>query len=362
MLERVWAGGEPGLAGGQLFGFDELRKKGIAVDCNLRLPRLGSVRETVAGWIERAYAPRTGIGLGDVCSVRAHLWQMNRACAVVATTDNTGLPAARMKARGRLRVPLAYVSVGLPERMREAEARSPARALRYRRRLAAVDRFVAYGHAEAEWLRQWLGHPDKVRFVPFGVDTAQWRPDFGAAETTDVLSVGSDPKRDFGLLAEYARRHPKVGVRLVVGKDCAAGLGVLPANVDIRVQIPAEELRTIIAGARVVALPVKENTYSGATTTLLQCMAMGKAVAVSRVGAIREGYGFEDGVNVRWMEPGSPDSLGVAVDSLLGDEGARRRIGEQARRHVVDCLGWDRYVRGIEDALGEWLGHKENAG
>jgi glycosyltransferase involved in cell wall biosynthesis len=344
-----------------LFGFAELQQSGWSMDCNLRLPRISSVRETVAGWIERAYAPRTGIGLGDVCSVRAHLWQMNRARVVVATTDNTGLPAARLKASGELRVPLAYVSVGLPERIQAADKRSPARALRYRRRLAAVDRFVAYGHAEAEWLRQWLGDSKKVRFVPFGVDTEQWRPAVAAVETTDVLSVGSDPKRDFGLLAEYARRHPKIGVCLVVGKDCAAGLGELPANVDVRVQIPAEELKTIVAGARVVALPVKENTYSGATTTLLQCMAMGKAVAVSRVGAIREGYGFEDGMNLRWMEPGSPESLAEVVDSLLADEAARRRLGERARRHVVEHLGWDRYVLGIESAIAEWLGTKETA-
>ncbi len=350
-LRRLQAGAAGGLAAGQLFGFDALRAKGVAVDCNLRLPRISSVRETVAGWIEKAYAPRTGIGLGDVCSVRAHLWQMNRARVVVATTDNTGLPAARLKARGRLRAPLVYVSVGLPERIESAAAISPARAARYRKRLAGVDRFVAYGYAEAEWLRRWLGAPDKVRFVPFGVDTGQWRPEEGAAETTDVLGVGSDPRRDFGLLIEYARRHPQVAVGLVVGKDCAAGLGPLPPNVDVRVQIPVAEVKQAIAAARAVVLPVKENTYSGATTTLLQCMAMGKAVAVSRVGAIRAGYGFEDGVNLRWMEPGAADSLAAAVDALLADAAARRRIGAAARRHVEENLDWNRYVRGIESAL-----------
>ncbi len=358
-LRRLRAGEAGGLAAGQLFGFDALRAKGVAVDCNLRLPRISSVRETVAGWIEKAYAPRTGIGLGDVCSVRAHLWQMNRARVVVATTDNTGLPAARLKARGRLRAPLVYVSVGLPERIESAAAISPARAARYRKRLACVDRFVAYGHAEAEWLRRWLGAPDKVRFVPFGVDTAQWRPEEGAVETTDVLGVGSDPQRDFELLIEYARRHPQVAVGLVIGRDCAAGLGPLPPNVDVRVQIPVAEVKQAIAAARAVVLPVKENTYSGATTTLLQCMAMGKAVAVSRVGAIRAGYGFADGVNLRWMEPGSADSLAAAVDALLADAAARRRIGAAARRHVEENLDWDRYVRHVESALAVGPEQKE---
>jgi glycosyltransferase involved in cell wall biosynthesis len=79
------------------------------------------------------------------------------------------------------------------------------------------------------------------------------------------------------------------------------------------------------------------------------------------VGAIREGYGFEDGMNLRWMEPGSPESLAEVVDSLLADEAARRRLGERARRHVVEHLGWDRYVLGIESAIAEWLGTKETA-
>ena len=349
--EMLQSGDFGGLAGGQLFGFAELRQKGVAVDCNLRLPRISSVRETVAGWIEKAYAPRTGIGLGDVCSVRAHLWQMNRARVVVATTDNTGLPAARLKARGRLRAPLVYVSVGLPERIEAAAAISPARAARYRKRLACVDRFVAYGWAEAEWLRRWLGDPDKVRFLPFGVDTAQWRPKDGVAETTDVLGIGSDPKRDFDLLVEYSRARPTATVRLVVGRDCAARLGPLPPNVDLRVDVPIAEVRQAIAAARVVALPVRENTYSGATTTLLQCLAMGKAVVVSRVGAIRAGYGFEDDVNLRWMEPSSGESLARAVDGLLADPAARQRLGAAARRHVEENLDWNRYVRGIESAL-----------
>lgn len=355
MVRRVMEGGKSGLEGGQLFGFEELWKKGTTVDCNLRFPRVGSVRETVQGWIERRYAPRTGVGLGDTCSVCAHMWQINRARVAVTTSDNMGMPAARLKARGRLKVSLVYVSIGLPERLKAVEARSPARAARYRKRLASVDCFIAYGHAETEELRQWIGDSANVRFIPFGVDTAKWRPADASAEVVDVLSIGADPMRDFKLLAEYARRHPAVGVSLVTGRECAAELGPLPTNMQVRIRVPIEELKELIAGARVVVLPVKDNTYSGATTTLLQCMAMGKAVAVSRVGAIREGYGFQDGVNVRWIEPGSLESLSAAVAELLADGGLRRRLGTAARQHVVENLGWGRYINEIEKCLAEWM-------
>lgn len=358
-LRRLQDGDAVGLAASQLFGFDALRAQGIAMDCNLRLPRMGGMRETVAAWIEQSYAPRTGIGLGDVCSVRAHLWQMNRARVVVATTDNTGLPAARLKAHGRLRAPLVYVSVGLPERIGSAAAIDPARAARYRKRLACVDRFVAYGHAEAEWLRRWLGREDQVRFVPFGVDADAWRPAPAARETIDVLSLGYDFRRDFGLLADYARRRPETSVCLVTSPEWAVSLGALPPNLHLLGPVPVGELREWMASAKVLALPVKENTYSGATTTLLQGMAMGKACAVSRVGAIREGYGLEDGVNVRWLEPGSQVGFDAAIDALLAQPETRRRLGEAARRHAAENLSWRRYVDALAACLSEWIGERE---
>jgi len=351
IVRRVMGGGNGALAGGQLFGFEELWKSGQAMDSNLRLPRTSSVLQTAHAWVEHFYAHHTGVGLGDVDSVRAHLWQMNRAKVVVATSDNMGLPALHLKTRGRLKVPLVYVSIGLPERMMAVEAKSPARATRYRRRMSCVDRFVAYGWAEAEWLRQWLGDEKKVRFVPFGVDTETWRPEADAKEEIDVLGIGYDPMRDFDLLADFARRYPAVSVCLATSRERAKELGNLPSNLQIRIRVPIEKLKDIISAARVVVLPVKENTYSGATTTLLQCMAMGKAVAVSRVGAIREGYGFEDGVNLRWMEPGSQKSLDKVVAGLLMNPELRHRLGEAARRHVVENLGWNRYVGKIEKCL-----------
>ena len=357
MIRCGMEGGTIGLAGEQLFGFERLKQTEWTVDCNIRLPRVDSVFQTAQAWVERWHLSRTGIGLGDLCSVRAHLGQMNRAKVVVATTDNTGFPAARLKARGQLISPLVYVSVGLPERMQIVQQRSPAMAESYRKQLSCVDRFVAYGWAEATWLRQWLGaDAEKVRFVPFGVDTEKWKPTAEAREEVDVVSIGNDGMRDFGLFVECARRHSEISFCMVTSRECAQALGSLPDNVQLRIQMPIEELRDTIATARMVVLPVKENTYSGATTTLLQCMSMGKAVAVSRVGAIREGYGFEEGMNLRWMEPGSCSSMEKVILEVIGNMNQRSMLGQAARRHVVEQLNWNRYVDRLSDCWRDWVG------
>ena len=110
-------------------------------------------------------------------------------------------------------------------------------------------------------------------------------------------------------------------------------------------------MRDRLERARVVALPVRENSYSGATTVLLQAMALGKPVVVTRTAAIATGYGLEDGENVRLVEPGDEAAFGAALDDLLVDESRARALGAGARATVEAGLTWDRYVDRLADVL-----------
>ncbi len=81
---------------------------------------------------------------------------------------------------------------------------------------------------------------------------------------------------------------------------------------------------------------------------LLQAMALGKPVVVSRTKAIASGYGLVDGENCCLVEPGDAAAFGRALSSVLRDEWRARSLGARARRTVEDCLTWDRYVDRIE--------------
>ena len=104
-------------------------------------------------------------------------------------------------------------------------------------------------------------------------------------------------------------------------------------------------VRECLLGARVVALPVRENTYSGATTTLLQAMACGKPVVVTRTAAIARGYHLEDGVNCRLVAPGDLAALEQAVTGVLDDPRSRPASACRARETVERHLTWAR-IRG----------------
>jgi glycosyltransferase involved in cell wall biosynthesis len=224
----------------------------------------------------------------------------------------------------------------------------------YARALGAASTIVAYSEHEADVLRRWLhdrGAEAPVAFVPFGVDVDAFRPT-GAPSDVDVVSVGADPHRDFELLLEVARARSETSFVLVTSADHARSLGVRPANVTVATDLPFDETRRRLEHARVVALPVRENSYSGATTVLLQAMALAKPVVVTRTAAIATGYGLEDGKNVRFVAPGDAASFGRALDDMLGNPDRAEALGAGARASVESDLTWARYVGRLEDVLG----------
>jgi len=166
-----------------------------------------------------------------------------------------------------------------------------------------------------------------------------------------VVSVGADPHRDFELLLDVARSLPDARFLVVASAEHARSLGERPPNLSVEVDLPFEEMRNRLGRARVVALPVRDNSYSGATTVLLQAMALARPVVVTRTDAIAAGYGLVDGENVRVAAPGDAATFAAAVEGLLADRKCAQTLGERGRRTVELDLNWGRYVDGLEAHL-----------
>ena len=334
-----------------LAGLDQLQARGFEVGHNLESegppPRWARAVGASLGWaLERA----GGYG-GDFATVLASLSRANRADVVLSTVDTVGIPLMLLSRARRLRTPFVYVAIGLPERL--ARLRSERMRRLYAAALGSSAAVVAYSDHEAEALREWLrrhGRNARVEFVPFGVDTESIRPG-DDPRTDDVVSVGADPHRDFALLARVAERLPEARFRIVATADHVRALGRVPTNMVVAADLPFGEMLQHLSAARVVALPVRENTYSGATTVLLQAMALAKPVVVTRTQAIATGYGLVDGENCRLVPPGDEAAFERALASLLADEGRARALGVRARATVESRLTWERYVDRIEAFL-----------
>jgi glycosyltransferase involved in cell wall biosynthesis len=335
----------------RLFGLDELAALGVGVRHNLERKRAPMWARELDRGLNQALYGAGGYG-GDFVSVLPSLRTMNAADVVFSTVDTVGIPLMFLRRVGLLRRPLVYAAIGLPERLVQLRGRHMRRL--YANALRGCHTIVTYAESEAEWLRDWFG-PDAppIRFVPFGVDVDAFKPVSDRRATVDVLSIGADPRRDFELLKGIASRRPDLSFRIVASADHARALGSLPTNVAIEADIPLDEVRDRIGAARVVALPVRDNSYSGATTMLLQAMAMAKPVVVSRTEAIARGYGLEDGLNCRLVEPGDGDAFERALSQLLADAGAAANLGTRARETVERSFSWERYTNALWRVLLE---------
>ena len=330
-----------------LFGLDDLSRRGA---------RIGHSLEREAGpWARaadkslNALLYGTGGYGGDFASILSSLRAVNASEVVFSTVDTVGIPLVLLKRAGVVRPPVVYTAIGLPERLVQLRGERLRRL--YRSALRRARAIVAYAESEAAWLRTWLGPGSPpVEFVPFGVDTSAFSPVDRPTEV-DVISIGADPRRDFALLTRVAARRPDLSFRIVASADCVRSLGRVPANVAVETDIALHEVRDRLASARIVALPVRDNSYSGATTTLLQAMAMGKPVVVSRTDAISSGYGLEDGVNCRLVAPGDAAALERAIVETTTGADAAAALGIRARETVERSLSWERYT----DALWKLL-------
>jgi glycosyltransferase involved in cell wall biosynthesis len=299
--------------------------------------------------VANAVANRIGGLGGDFATVLASLRAANASDVVFATVDTVGIPLVLLERAGLLRAPLVYASIGLPERVERL--RSDRRRAVLRHAFSRARAVVAYSAREADELRGWLGPGGPpVHFIPFGVDVDRFRPTHDGRPAADVVSVGADPRRDFDLLVTVAARRPDLTFHVVTTADRARSLAST-ANMRLESNVPLETVRDRLAAARVVALPVRDNSYSGATTVLLQAMAMAKPVVVSRTDAIARGYALEDGVNCRLVAPGDVDAFERTLVETLTGADAATSLGIRARETVERNFSWERYTDALWNVL-----------
>lgn len=95
-----------------------------------------------------------------------------------------------------------------------------------------------------------------------------------------------------------------------------------------------DEIHALIGRCAIVVLP---SYREGVPRILLEAAAMSKPIVTTNVPGCREVVSH--GVNGLLVPAKDPDSLASAIESLLGDEQARKNMGEQGRRRVVGEFG-----------------------
>lgn len=202
--------------------------------------------------------------------------------------------------------------------------------------------------------------PSRTRVIYGGADVDRFAPDPGA-DRKGVLFVGRlTPHKGVDRLIEAV---PAATPLIVAGtgghdrhppeRDYGRLLRCLAEgrNVQFADGVSDEELAILYRHAAVVALPSVETTCYGRRVPisellglgLLEAMASGTPVVASRVGGVPEIV--EHGQTGYLVDPGDMAGLRDHVSALLGNPSLARRLGDNARDHVVERFTWDAVAR-----------------
>ena len=192
----------------------------------------------------------------------------------------------------------------------------------------------------------------KLALVPYFADTSFWRPQ--RVEEEALIVAAGQEHRDYATLARACQGLP-AQVRIAAGSLHSPSAyvtrpDVWPANVSTGFETH-RTLRDLYARASVVVVPLVETDFQAGVTTLLEAMAMGKAVIVSATGAQRDVIG--DAETAVAVPPGDATAMREALLRLLGCPDERARLGSAARRAVERRFTLELYVDRLAGHLRE---------
>jgi glycosyltransferase involved in cell wall biosynthesis len=327
-----------------------------------------------ATMLDRSWVSRTPVSLllARMCgSSVAQAWlafqNRRRYRAIFTDGEHIGIPLALLLKLARARTP--HVTIG--HRITAGKKRLFFRGLRVQSHIA---RIVLHSRRQCELAVTDLGiQQDRVTFVPYQVDVDFWRPQ-DVPEERLISSAGLE-FRDYPTLISAV---DGLDVRVVIGAASYWSKRRNNANAPLpsRVEVGAfnyYQLRDLYARSAIVVVPLVDVDFQAGVTSILEAMAMGKPVIVTRTegqtdvvedladvtgshpvsllrplareaGAALEPTGI-------YVPPADPVALRNAITYLLDHPDQRRRLGAAGRRTVEQLMRVDQFASRLEQVV-----------
>lgn len=226
----------------------------------------------------------------------------------------------------------------------------------------SIDGFIYHTSGQKEYYKRffpWI--VGKSRFIPFGTDADF----FSGTENEDVQkSVVCESRRTI-ICVGYAKRDWDTLYQAFCGlqkderieaeeRECLRlklignpSFQYENDKVEVMPYIPIKRLIEEIENAHFCVVPLKELNYSFGQMTLLQQMALGKAVIASKVSSLKD-Y-IKDRETALFYEPESAEELEDRMKELLLNAVLRDTLGRNARISVKDRFNEERMAEDIEE-------------
>ncbi len=269
--------------------------------------------------------------------------------AVFTNGENVGLPLALLWQwfGGGTDRP-AHVTIG--HRLSTGKKRLFFRTLGLHEMMDAI---LVYARTQETVGRESLRIPaEKLRLIAFHADNRFFAPRGTEVLPSQICSAGLE-WRDYPTLIRAVEHTPDLSVKLAAASPWSKHQNEtekreLPPNVAAR-RYSYNELRDLYEQSAFVVVPLYENDFQAGVTTILEAMAVGKCVVVSRTEGQTDVV--TDGENGLYVSPGDAEGLRTVIGELRGDPARCEQIGQAARQWVEQNASLDRWADTISDTI-----------
>lgn len=183
--------------------------------------------------------------------------------------------------------------------------------------------------------------------IPYGQDPVA---DVTDAEVRlgEYVFAGGYTNRDYDRLLRCARSLPSI--RFIIACSSLNTLTEsVPANVEVRRDLEPAHFHKVLAGARLVVIPLADDVGSAGQMVTLAAMQLGKAVVVADSSVVTQ-Y-VDKGVTGLVYERTSDVSLRGAITTAIADEERLITLGSAAQVRYLERFTKSDYQRGLLEAL-----------
>ena len=236
-----------------------------------------------------------------------------------------------------------------------------------KRVLEAVDLVYAVSEHIKDCIIEDFGiSPEKVRYLPIGIDTAVFSPGTGETEPGRPIVIFSNrgffPVYDTRtLLAGFAtasKVNPGLTLLLKGGGPEEGEMRRLVTSMNLSGAVTFKgrsQYSDVPGDLQRADIFISAATSDGTPVSVLEAMATGLPCIATRVGGVPEW--IVDGENGLLIPPGDPEALSRAILILVADPLLRRRLGARARETVRERADWGRLMVRVEDDYKEIISH-----
>ena len=211
-----------------------------------------------------------------------------------------------------------------------------------------LDHMFFFGEADRQQsIKQYGLIESKTSLFPFGIDTGFWCINNKIQVKNHLLSVGSDPARDYETLIKADLGIPtylitRLNLKLKKNSNIKLIQGSYHGS-----NVTDLVLRDLYRESLITIVPIKDVFQPSGYSVTLQAMACGRPVILSKIKGLWDSQVFINGKNCILVTPGSVIELENAVNRLINNKELREEIGKNARNTAIKYFSINRMNNAI---------------